>query len=118
MNLHRLFLLSLGAGLGVAAMLRAGSGLLCAEEEAVPGVKKYGVVHNIAEDRRVEKVGGLYEPEGLDIYIKRHLDAFGAKIEALESKLDDFEKKLDETSGLIRKMAENSKEKGPDKKQR
>lgn len=70
------------------------------------GVKKHGVVHNIAEDRRVEKVGGLYEPEGLDIYMKRHLDTLESQVRALEGKLETVNKKIDEVSGLIRALGE------------
>lgn len=83
--------------------LWAGTSLFAADSE---GVKKYGVVHNIAEDRRVEKVGGLYEPEGLDIYMKRHLDTLEAQVRALESKLETVNKKIDEVSGLIRALGE------------
>lgn len=54
-------------------------GLICSTaqaEEALEdtGVKRYGVVHNIAEDRHIEKIGGAYEPEGIDKYNRRHFD--------------------------------------------
>jgi hypothetical protein len=104
---------SVVVGWGIAAMLWAGSGLLWAEGEegSREGVKKYGLVHNIAEDRRVEKVGGLYEPEGLDLYMKRHMDVLEEQIKGLKNKLDTMDRKLDEVSGLIQGVAENSRAK-------
>jgi hypothetical protein len=66
------------------------------------GVKKYGVVHNIAEDRIFENIGGLHEPEGLDKYMKRHFDSLQLKINelsgeirALTMQVNDVKKKLD-----------------------
>lgn len=59
------------------------------------GEKRFGVIHNIAEDRKVERVGGIYEPEGLDKYIKRRLDAVDSKLETLSSGLAEANMKLD-----------------------
>jgi hypothetical protein len=71
-----------------------------AEENADEGVLKHGVLHNIAEDRKVINVGGRFEPEGLDIYLKRRLDALTSQIEAAESRLSNqlgsVDKRLDE----------------------
>lgn len=51
------------------------------------GVKKHGVIYNIAEDRQVEKVGGIYEPEGLDKYMQRRFDAMDQRLSAIESQI-------------------------------
>ena len=63
------------------------------------GVKSHGVEQNIAEDRQVERVGGIYQPEGLDKYIKRKFDALNEKIETLENKVDQL-------SGELKKVTE------------
>ncbi len=64
------------------------------EEVKTTGVKKYGFVHNIAEDRKLVKVGGLYEPEGLDLYMKRLFDGLETRIRKLEDKIDSLEKRV------------------------
>jgi len=107
------------AGLILAGTLpsRNEGGLFAADDESArEGVKKYGIVHNIAEDRRVEKVGGLYEPEGLDIYVKRHLDSLAAEIKGLESRLDAMNKKIDEVSGLLQALNASMKKSPPNDK--
>lgn len=81
--------------LPVAAVFFAGglmisSGLFAQEG----GQKKYGVIHNIAEDRQVERVGGIYEPEGLDKYMKRRFDDIVTRLEALDSRLGAIEAEL------------------------
>jgi len=62
-------------------------GIAQVEEEstAVGGVKVKGVVHNVAEDREVKKIGGLYQAEGLDIYLKRHIDRLYLQMENLKN---------------------------------
>ncbi len=72
------------------------------EEAHQAGLKKYGVIHNMADDRQVERVGGIYEPEGLDKYMKRKFDAVGSQIDALSSKIDQIEKKLDDLETLVK----------------
>lgn len=59
------------------------------------GVRRYGVVHNIAEDRKVEKIGGTYEPEGLDKYLKRRLDEVNSKIDKLSQGVQVANQKID-----------------------
>lgn len=61
------------------------------DEDESQGVKRYGVVHNIAPDRQVVNVGGIYEPEGLDIYLKRQLDRVDSRLGSIESKLSKLE---------------------------
>lgn len=62
-----------------------------AKEEVDAGVVRYGVTHNIAEDRVVQKIGGIYEPEGLDKYMKRKFDEIHAKIDTMQEKLTAIE---------------------------
>ncbi len=86
-------------------ILASGTGLLRAEEEAVAenrGIRRHGFTYNIAEDRKVEKVGGLYEPEGLDKYMKRHMDALEARMAGLESEIEELKSKLDETIVILK----------------
>lgn len=64
------------------------------ENEGTAGVQKKGVVFNIAPDREVEKIGGVYQPEGLDIYLKRHLDAIYQKLDTLETGLVQLDRDL------------------------
>lgn len=71
------------------------------------GIKKYGVVHNIAEDRKVEKVGGIYEPESLDKYLKRRLDDVNGRVNELSGKMDLLNQKID---SLIANQKDSSKE--------
>lgn len=58
------------------------------------GQKKYGVIHNIAEDRQVERVGGIYEPEGIDKYMKRRFDDLAAQINRLDSRMAQMETQI------------------------
>ena len=51
-------------------------------------VRKLGVAWNIAEDRKMENISGVYEPEGLDKYVKRYFDQLTAKVDELSSKID------------------------------
>ncbi len=61
-------------------------------------VKSVGVAWNMASDRRIENDGGLYQPEGLDKYMKRYFDQFNAKIDQLIERTDRLEKKIDSMS--------------------
>lgn len=70
------------------------------------GVKSHGVIHNIAEDRKVERIGGIYEPEGLDKYMKRKFDAMSEKIDSLEAKVDQLTQE-------VQKIAANKRRPSP-----
>jgi len=83
------FSLTMTAALFTAAILAA-SAPSFAEEE-----KRYGVIYNIAEDRKVEKVGGIYEPEGIDKYMKRRFDVFDSKLDEINTKLAALDAKLE-----------------------
>jgi len=60
------------------------------------GVTHNGVVFNIAKDRKIERIGGLYEPEGIDKYFERKMDEVKVRIAGLEEKLNESNKKLDD----------------------
>jgi hypothetical protein len=92
---------------------------LAQAEDEEGGQQKYGVIHNIADDRKVEKVGGIYEPEGIDKYMKRRFDAMDERLGAIEGqiaqisadvkdlgkKIEESNKKKDEEATLVSKPA-------------
>ena len=65
-------------------------------DDAVSGVKKYGIVHDVADDREFEKVGGIYQAEGLDKYVKKHFDDLSARLTEIDNKITAMQKKLDD----------------------
>lgn len=89
-RLNKMFWLTALAVLTLPGFVSAQSG----------GVKKHGVVYNIAEDRQVEKVGGIYEPEGLDKYMQRRFDALENRMSQIEDQIGkmhaDLNKSLEE----------------------
>jgi len=68
------------------------------------GVKLKGVVHNIAEDRLVERVGGRYEPEGLDKYMQRKFERLTAELESVSVKVDAMSRDIKEMKSMIEGM--------------
>lgn len=86
------------AGVAVAADVPS-------EDQAV---QKVGVAWNMAKDRKIENDGGLYQPEGLDKYMRRLVDELSARIDqlaqqnrALESKIDRLLQQNDEIEKKI-----------------
>lgn len=80
-------------------------------------VKKVGVAWNIAEDRQIENDGGLYQPEGLDKYMKRLFEGLSDKIDRLaeqnqrlEQKIDSLIEKNNHLESLITQPQEAAKE--------
>lgn len=76
-----------------------GGGRAMAEMDASEkdvSVRKLGVAWNMAEDRKMENIGGMYQPEGLDKYIKRYFDQLSAKVDRLIEQSNRLEKKVDE----------------------
>jgi hypothetical protein len=59
-------------------------------------VRRSGVSWNIAEDRKMENNRGIYEPEGMDKYMKRYFDQLLMKIDQLAEQNNRLEKKVDE----------------------
>lgn len=92
----------LGCGLLIAASL------VLAEEEGA-GVKRHGVIHNIADDRKVERVGGIYEPESLDKYMRRKFDEVFSKLDRMEGQLTDLQTAVER---IEKAVLEQKKEKG------
>ena len=68
-------------------------------------VRKLGVAWNIAEDRKMENISGIYEPEGLDKYMKRYFEQLSSKVDQLIEQNNRLEKKVDE---LLSKSGQSS----------
>ncbi|MBI3306656.1 MAG: hypothetical protein HYZ84_02460 [Candidatus Omnitrophica bacterium] len=90
--------------LGVFVLSLILPGVANAQNEKDAGVKSYGVIHNIAEDREVEKVGGIYEPEGLDKYMKRKFDEVNVKMNAISVKIDALTASLKDIDAKINNL--------------
>ena len=88
-----------------AGMLKADTGVSNQDES----VKKLGVAWNIAEDRKIANYAGVYQPEGLDIYMKRYFDQFSAKIDLLTQKIGQ----LSEQSDRLQKKVDDLLSKNP-----
>ncbi len=65
------------------------------------GVKVNGVVFNISKDRKIEKVGGVYNPEGLDKYVDRKVTEMTERLQKIEAQIDESNKKLDKLTEQI-----------------
>ncbi len=87
--------------LSLFAVLFLTSSAAFAEEQK--GVTKGGVVFNIAADRKVESIGGIVQPEPLDLYLKRLMDNLGERLTRLEEKVDGLREdvRLLRGSGVI-----------------
>ena len=66
-------------------------------------VKRVGVAWKVAQDRKIENDGGLYQPEGLDKYMKRYFDQIMEKLDRLSEQNDRLEKKLEELTSKVSK---------------
>jgi len=64
--------------------------ILWADDEK-KGVLAAGVIHNIAPDRKVERVGGIMQPEPLDLYLKRLFEQMYTKMDVLDERLQRIE---------------------------
>lgn len=80
----------------VTFLITTGFVLLCAGEAFAQdaGEERGGVVFNIAEDRRIERIGGVHQPEGLDKYMKRRFDELKAQIQSLESTVEELQAQM------------------------
>lgn len=90
--------------LGLAVLAAGDLAAQEAEDEETAGVTSHGVVHNIAEDRKVIRVGGRYEPEGLDFYIKRKFDDMTGRLSVMEGRLSSLEGKLEAIDASLKKL--------------
>lgn len=86
------------------AFVPAGSGA-DSDEDKEQGIKKYGVVFDMAEDRKINKVGGIYEPEQLDKYMKRRFDSADTQLAALSGKIDALQSGLEEMQKTLERLA-------------
>ncbi|MDD5226380.1 MAG: hypothetical protein PHV97_04245 [Candidatus Omnitrophica bacterium] len=59
-------------------------------------VRRLGVALNIAEDRKMENIAGIYQPEGLDKYMQRYFAGLSAKVDRVIDQNNRLEKKVDE----------------------
>ena len=73
-------------------------------EEKDNGVRVNGIAFNIAKDRKIEKIGGLYEPEGIDKYVERRMNQVSEEISKLDAKIEALNHKLEEISAKLSAM--------------
>jgi hypothetical protein len=71
-----------------------------AENFSEKGVTSRGVIFNVAEDRRIDHLGGYQEPESIDKYIKRKFDDVYAQLNVITEKLDGISTRLETLSRL------------------
>jgi len=57
-------------------------------------VRQLGVAWNMADDRKMENIAGVKEPEGLDKYMQRYFVQFGTKLDELSSKVDKLSQQV------------------------
>ena len=79
-------------------VLIVSSNAWAADERKEEGVKHNGVVFNIAKDRKVEKIGGIYEPEGLDKYVERRMNEVTEHMNRIEAQVEKISQKLEAMS--------------------
>jgi len=68
------------------------------------GVKVNGVIFDMANDRRVETVGGIAQPEDMSKYVQRKIDGVNAQISSLQSKVDHMEEQMDNMLELLKNI--------------
>ena len=78
-------------------------GLAADYSEKDVSVRKLGVAYNMADDRQMENIAGVYQPEGLDKYMKRYFDQLSSKIDSLSSKIDKLNEQVGQMSALLAK---------------
>lgn len=105
MRMMAIFLTGILLNAGHAGILRADNGVSNQDES----VKKLGVAWNIADDRKIANYAGVYQPEGLDVYMKRYFDQFTAKIESLTQKISQ----LSEQNNRLEKKVDDLLSKNP-----
>lgn len=66
--------------------------LALAEEQV--GVKSNGVTFNIASDRKIIKVGGVYQPEELDSYMKRRFDDIQIQLQQIQQSQKEIKERI------------------------
>ena len=91
----------------VAALFLTGT-LYAADSDQDQGVRHNGFVFNVSKDRRIEKVGGIYEPEGLDKYVDRRMGEINARIDSLEAQVKETNSKIDQILKQLSDSAQSS----------
>lgn len=71
-------------------------------------VKVNGVTFNIAKDRKIEKVGGIYEPEGIDKYVDRRVSELSDRLQQMEAKMNETNQKLDKITMQLTSQASST----------
>jgi len=69
-------------------------------------VKRYGVVWNVAENRKFENINGVYQPEDLDKYMKRYFEQLLAKTSELSMKIDSLSGQVAQLEAQIKTLSE------------
>jgi hypothetical protein len=80
--------------LGGLVPSRASAELSASDKDV--SVRRLGVALNIAEDRKMENIAGIYQPEGLDKYMQRYFEQLSAKVDRVIDQNNRLEKKVDE----------------------
>lgn len=76
-------------GWGILLMgISFGSLVFADSTEKDSSVRRYGVAWNVAEDRKMENINGVYQPEDLDKYMKRYFEQLFSKVNELSVKMD------------------------------
>ncbi len=89
----------------IVALFLTGT-LYAADSDQEQGVRHHGVVFNISKDRRIEKVGGIYEPEGLDKYVDRRMGEINARIDSLEAQVKETNSKIDQ---ILKQLSDSAR---------
>ena len=68
-----------------------------------PGVKVNGVLIDMANDRKVDTVGGIAQPEDLSRYVQRKVDGVSSQVIALQNKVNRMESQMNDMLALLKK---------------
>lgn len=66
-------------------------------------VRQLGMAWNMADDRKMENIAGVNEPEGLDKYMQRYFVQFSSKLDALSAKIDQLSQQVAKMSEQLAK---------------
>ena len=94
--------------LGMGAILLvafSGLGIAADGSQKDTSVRKYGVAWNVAEDRKIENINGIYQPEDLDKYVKRYFEQVFTKLNELSLKMDSLSGQVAQLDAQIKTLA-------------
>ena len=66
-----------------------------------PGVKVNGVLIDMANDRKVDTVGGIAQPEDLSRYVQRKVNGVSDQVVALQNKVNRLEEQMNNILVLL-----------------